>query len=149
MVKQEESEDSNISAVAQGVINSYNENGEIVGTSKFEVSTLYRDDTSTWQYSVSRSSVEGKGVDLYGFTLGLDSDCIANIKDVADGYTFVKDFPMIENGISWQAEVGGTFSFKIDGEFEHSKTVFVPIIIQAGADGKATLVLNVPGPVCQ
>ena len=149
MVKQEDNEDSNISAVAQGVINSYNENGEIVGTSKFEISTLYRDDTSTWQYSVSRSSVEGKGVDLYGFTLGLDSDCIANIKDVADGYTFVKDFPMIENGISWQTKASGTFSFKIDGGFEHSKTVFVPIIIQAGADGKETLVLNVPGPVCQ
>ena len=114
---------------------------------QFDVLTSYSKSDNIWKYSISLSKENNdSNISLDEVILDLDDKCLSNLADATDGYVIGADADAeVDNGLKWET-TGGTFSFKIDGEFKASKTFFVPLILKSGTE---MTTVNIPGPICQ
>ncbi|HIO70629.1 MAG TPA: hypothetical protein EYG60_01720 [Campylobacterales bacterium] len=114
---------------------------------QFDILASYSKSDDVWKYTISpKLDNNDTNISLNEVILDLDDKCLSNLADATDGYQVGADEDAeVDNGLKWETS-GGTFSFKIDGEFKASKTFFVPLILKAGTE---MTTVNIPGPICQ
>ncbi len=136
----------------EGYIYKYKKDGEMLGKSKFKVTSDYDDESETWTYSVERTLVVKAGAELSHFVVELDSVCLGAVTDATEGFESGTDGSTGAVGLKWNT-TGGSYSFKVNEEYEASQTTYVPVTLKAGDIGELenegmTVIINLPGPVC-